>query len=89
VTPFRPTRTRRRDDPFLRHKVLLFSLGAGCAFAGMIFDAAWLVTTGIVILVVGVILRLLTERRERMADDQEAGAADEDGSTTYPEDPPA
>jgi hypothetical protein len=88
VTPFRPDRAPRGHDPLLGWKMGLFALGAGGGFAGMLFDAGWLITVGAVILTAGVLLRLAGERRRR--DDVSAETPDDDddpaeGAT----DPPA
>lgn len=68
---FRPDRSRRAaPDPTLHARILLFSFGAGCALAGMYYDAGWLITAGIVVLAAGVVLSLINNRRRR--DAQEA-----------------
>jgi hypothetical protein len=77
--PFRADRRPRRHDPFLQHKTLLFALGAGCAFAGMLFDADWLVSVGIVVLGSGVVLRLIGERRRDRAEKEDDEGVDDSG----------
>lgn len=59
---FRPDRTRRSVDPFLPHKMLLFAIGAGFAIAGIISGRDWLINTGIVVLLIGIVLRLWSAR---------------------------
>ncbi len=57
---FRASRRRREgEDRFLAWKVRLFAAGAAAAFAGMATSRPWLVWTGIAILAVAVVLRLL------------------------------
>ena len=57
---FRPSRTRR-DDRFLNEKMLIFSVGAVCAIAGIAFELGWLVYVAIGILAIGMLLRFLPD----------------------------
>jgi len=61
---------RGGPDPTLHTRIVFFALGAGCAFAGIYYGVNWLITLGIVILAVGVLIRLINDRRRR--DAQEA-----------------
>ena len=58
---FRPSRTRG-DDRFLDAKMLIFTLGAALALAGMAFELGWLVYVAIAVLVVGLLLRFVRNR---------------------------
>jgi uncharacterized membrane protein YhhN len=51
-------------DRFLEVKALLLLMGASAGLAGMFSDRSWLVWTGIALVAVGMILRLITRRRE-------------------------
>jgi hypothetical protein len=76
----RPSRKRRPEDDFFPFKVLLFAVGAGFALAGISAGRDWLVTVGIVALAVGVMLRLVSERRHRLAEDaQDADDIEDEG----------
>jgi hypothetical protein len=77
--PFRADRRPRGPDPFLQHKTLIFAFGAGCALAGMLFDADWLVTAGIVVLAAGVVLRLVGERRRAREEAEQEPLYDDAG----------
>lgn len=57
----RVSRTRRADEPGPR--MLLFTLGAVAALAGILFDIAWLVAGATVILGVGMVLGIVARRR--------------------------
>lgn len=67
-------RDRSGQDPTLHARILLFCLGAGCAIAGMYYNVGWLVTAGIVVLTVGMVVRLVGDRRRRRAQEAEWGA---------------
>lgn len=71
MTAFRPTRRPRGEDPFLRHKMLLFVLGAGLAIAGIGADATWLISLGIAVLAAGFVVRVIGERRRRSEEDEQ------------------
>lgn len=58
---FRPSRTTR-DDRFLDQKLLIFSVGAVCAVAGIAFDVSWLIYAAIGVLLIGLLLRLLPHK---------------------------
>ncbi|HSJ07705.1 MAG TPA: hypothetical protein VK936_13460 [Longimicrobiales bacterium] len=73
MTPFRPDRTRRGDDHYLGHKMLLFVAGAVLAMVGMAAGQDLLVYLAMAVLAVGIILRLASHRRTR------GGAADDHG----------
>jgi hypothetical protein len=59
VKIFRPSRETRGPDPFLNLKVVLFALGAALGIAGIISGRELLVGIGVLVLVVGVLLRFL------------------------------
>jgi hypothetical protein len=74
---------REGRDPTLHARILFFLLGAGCAFAGILYGTGWLVTVGTIILAIGVLLRLLGDRRRR--DAQEARwRAEAEGEDDHP-----
>lgn len=58
---FRPSRTTR-DDRFLDQKLLIFSVGAVCAVAGIAIDVSWLIYAAIGVLLIGLLLRLLPHK---------------------------
>jgi hypothetical protein len=59
---FRPDRERRGHDPFLYVKMGMFVAGAVIAMVGIALDTSWLVNAGIVVLVLGFLLRLIPRR---------------------------
>ena len=61
---FRPGRARRGEDPHQSTKILIFALGAAAGLAGIATGRDWLVTTGILILAIGVALRVVGARNE-------------------------
>ena len=61
---FRPSREPRGADPYLNWKIALFSLGAALGIAGMVRESTLLVGLGIGVLGIGVVLRILTNRRD-------------------------
>ena len=66
---FRPSRTVRGVDPYFRHKVIIFAIGAPLGIAGMSSRRDWLVALAIAVLAVGVLLRVLSAR-QRARDSQ-------------------
>ncbi len=54
---------RRPHDPFLALKAVLLVLGASLGIAGMVNDIAWLVYLAIAVIAVGIVLRLVQQRR--------------------------
>ena len=67
---FRVSRARRTDDPWFR--MLIFSAGAVLAAAGIIFDIGWLVTVAIVVLGAGMVIGIITRRRQEHTGDDDA-----------------
>src|SRR5690606_38738458 len=61
---FRPDRTRRGPDRFLKLKMMIFAVGAAVAFAGIAYDRRPLLLLAIAILAVGVLLRLIPSGEE-------------------------
>jgi len=55
-------RPRPGEDPYLRHKVALFTAGTLAAVLGIALERDWLVTVAIVILAIGILLRVLPRR---------------------------
>jgi len=64
---FRPSRTRRGDDPWLRHRMLLFLLGGALCIVGLVLETGMLISIAIAILAIGAIVGL-TSRRKADAD---------------------
>ena len=50
-----------RGAAFLRWRIRVFFLGAALGLAGIFLNRSWLVTAGMVVLLVGVLLRALPE----------------------------
>jgi hypothetical protein len=65
---FLPSRSQRGPDPWLPYRTLLFVAGAACGLAGMAFSVGWLVTIGIVLLVLGVVTGLIARRIQEARD---------------------
>lgn len=61
---FRPDRTRREPDRFLKLKMMVFAVGAAVALAGIAFDRRPLLLLAVAILAFGVLLRLFPSREE-------------------------
>jgi hypothetical protein len=64
---FRPSRSRAGPDRWVHHKMLLFVLGAALGLTGVALDSTVLVNIGIVVLLVGVLLRFAGRHREAAA----------------------
>lgn len=62
IALFRPSRTPSGPDPYLPHKMVIFVVGATAAMAGMLTDRGWLINLGILILLIGIILRFVGRR---------------------------
>ncbi len=63
-------RTRSRNpDPFLDWKVAIFFLAAGIWLAGVISNRIWMSGAAILLLLVGILLRFLSRRRNENAPD--------------------
>ncbi|MGH7552622.1 MAG: hypothetical protein ACREMQ_06295 [Longimicrobiales bacterium] len=60
---FRASRTRRGPDPYLPHKMLIFVIGAALGIAGIASERTWLVNVGIGVLLLGVVLRVIAQRK--------------------------
>jgi hypothetical protein len=69
MSPFRPDRSRRGEDPHLRLKMLLFVTGAAFGIGGIATDRGWLVYIGMAILAVALVLRMVAARVARRSDD--------------------
>lgn len=61
---FRPDRSRRRAGPWLEWKVRIFVTGAVLGLAGIYLDERWMVGAAIVVLLLGMGLRFLPNRKE-------------------------
>ena len=61
---FRPDRTRRGPDRFLKLKMMVFALGAAVAFAGIAYDRRPLLLLAVAILAFGILLRFIPSRGE-------------------------
>lgn len=59
---FRPSRERRGPDRFLEAKMIIFTLGAILAIAGMITDNRLMIIVALAVLLTGIALRLLGRR---------------------------
>lgn len=66
---FRVSRTRRGDDRTLDRRIALFAAGAAAGLAGIGLDIDWIVTAGIVLLLLGMILGIIERRRAETRDD--------------------
>ena len=73
---FRPSRQRRGEDPYLIAKTLLLLVGTAIGIAGISFSSSAIVWTGIGVLAIGMILRLMGDRRRRI--EEEAAASETD-----------
>ena len=60
------------DDPWLRPKLWLFSIGAILALLGMGLENDWLIGAAALVLLAGLLLRFLKPRQD---DDEEVGEA--------------
>ena len=58
---FRSSRDRKGEDRFLVWKVRFFVVGAAVALVGMGISLSWLVWAGIGVLLVGLVLRFLSD----------------------------
>jgi len=57
----------RRDggsQRFLELRAALLLVGSALGLAGMLYDRAWMVFTGIAVLAVGIVIRLINRRGE-------------------------
>jgi hypothetical protein len=70
MSPFRPSRAPRQPDQHLHIKMLLFVFGAGFLLAGIASGRDWLVGIAVAVFAAGVLLRLIGERRQRLAEDE-------------------
>lgn len=73
MSPFRPDRTRRGEDHYLGHKMLIFVAGAVLAMVGMAAGQDVLVYLAVAVLAVGLVLRLASRRRAHRADEDHDG----------------
>ncbi len=59
------SRERRPQDPFLELKAVLLVLGASLGIAGMVNNIPWLVYSGIAVIAVGMVIRIIQRRRNK------------------------
>jgi hypothetical protein len=86
----RPDRRRRGPDPVLGPKMLFFVVGAVLGILGIGLDLAWLTYLGVVVLVLGLLLRFLPGRGaapEYDPDDDESAPGDPADHEPAPDDP--
>jgi membrane associated rhomboid family serine protease len=65
----RPDRARRGPDRTLRWRMALLGTGAVLGLAGMYWSRSVLITAGIVALAAGLVLGVVSRRREQERDD--------------------
>lgn len=65
---FRASREHKPPDPHTNIKIVIFSIGAVLALLGMALDNRWIIYAAIGALAIGLILRLIAARRERLED---------------------
>ena len=67
-----PSRSRRREDPYLPARVALMCVGAGLGLTGMLFNIAWMIWIALAALLAGLALRHL-RGSGRGTDPEDAG----------------